>query len=233
MSKERFIYLVAGVVLGAGVSSIIWSRYADKREFEAFEEGREKEINHQKAFKRTMDPNHPEHFHVADYLQKEFEKAKEELREEEIEEVTELIKELEYDDIGEDLEKDFETTNYLSNRDKSKPYLISVDEFQEQHVVGDDAHDKYTFRYFSDGVVADDDTDRVLDNHEEFMGTEFQDRFGFLSESKEVVYVRNENNQVDYEIVKDDQTYTEYMSGYNDEEEEKIRPKRKNRNEDE
>ena len=62
--------------------------------------------------------------------------------------------------------------------------------------------------YFSDGVLADED-DQKIDNITEIVGADFASHFGEFE--KDAVYIRNEAYAVDYEILRDERKYSEVL----------------------
>lgn len=84
------------------------------------------------------------------------------------------------------------------------PYVITPDDFGN----GDYDHDMYCLTYYSDGVLAND-WDEVLDL-DETIGEDSIEHFGDYAE--DVVHVRNERLRADYEVVRDDRSYTELIA---------------------
>lgn len=83
----------------------------------------------------------------------------------------------------------------------NEPYVISVDDFNS----GPPGFNVQTLDYFADGVLADD-WGVVLDI-EETIGEDALSHFG--DEQDDIVYVRNERNEIDYEVTRDPRTYDE------------------------
>ena len=75
-----------------------------------------------------------------------------------------------------------------------EPYVINPDDF------GDMDYDTETLVYYADGVLADTQ-DNVIEDVEELVGSEALKEFDEYED--DVVYVRNDNLGVDYEIVRD------------------------------
>lgn len=81
----------------------------------------------------------------------------------------------------------------IEQRMKSKPYIISPSE------VGNiPGYDKFTLKYYKDGVLLDD-ANEPLDDIESIVGDRFMTHFGEYEE--DTVYVRNDRTQADYEIL--------------------------------
>ena len=84
---------------------------------------------------------------------------------------------------------------------KDEPYEIKADEF------GDiEDYEKRTLILYSDEVLADELDDEVFDDVSKII-PDYKDHFG--SEDSEAVYVRNDIEQTDYMICKDNRTYKE------------------------
>ena len=85
------------------------------------------------------------------------------------------------------------------------PYLITPEEFGNG--VGSE-HELHSITYYSDGVLADD-WDVILDL-DDTIGEESIEHFG--DHVDDVIHVRNERLQADYEVVRDDRTYTDVLA---------------------
>ena len=97
-------------------------------------------------------------------------------------------------------------TNYAERQDKKekkgvepvedeRPYVISPDEFGEK-----DGYENVTLTYYADGVLTDY-FDNVISNVDEVVGFDSLDHFGEYED--DVVFVRNEKMETDYEILRD------------------------------
>lgn len=107
-------------------------------------------------------------------------------------------------------------TNYASTNNKNakeekvnmveKPYIISPEEF------GDfDEYTKLSLTYYSDGVLADEN-DEIVDDIDETVGADFADHFGEYEDDS--VFVRNDRLKCDYEILRDNRSYSDVTGGY-------------------
>ena len=85
----------------------------------------------------------------------------------------------------------------------SKPYVINPINYAEKDDYGCE-----NLAYYSDGVLADIN-DEPVDNIEELVGDAL-DHFGDYEE--DAVHVRNERLKCDYEILRDDRTFSEYVT---------------------
>lgn len=82
-----------------------------------------------------------------------------------------------------------------------EPYVIVPEEFDEN------GYETVTLFYYADGVLATSDTNEVIENHDELVGEDFETHFGEYEEDS--VFVRNDNIQTDFEILKDRRTFSE------------------------
>lgn len=84
-----------------------------------------------------------------------------------------------------------------------KPYVISPDEFGEMP-----DYENISLTYYADGVLADDQ-DEIVDDIEEIVGSESLNHFGEYEDDS--VFVRNDAKRCDYEILLDQQNYSEVI----------------------
>lgn len=90
---------------------------------------------------------------------------------------------------------------YSSESEKSVPYVITPDEFGEF-----EDYDQINLTYYSDGIIIDDLTERIVEDVEELIGPNL-DRIGEYED--DVLHVRNEELEVDYEILAVEDKYKE------------------------
>lgn len=101
--------------------------------------------------------------------------------------------------------------NYMKNKQNkeeeedeavNEPYVISPEEF------GEEDYAIITLTYFADGVVANEQGKEIA-NTDELIGKDFASHFGDYPYDPDAVYVRNDADGVDYEILKDHRAYSE------------------------
>lgn len=103
-------------------------------------------------------------------------------------------------------------TNYAAKSDKTdekedddsvveKPYMIFPEEYGEF-----DDYTKLSLTYYADGTLADDD-DEIVDDIDEIVGSDFAEHFGDYEDDS--VFVRNDRLRCDYEILRDNRSYTD------------------------
>lgn len=81
---------------------------------------------------------------------------------------------------------------------KDGPYVISPDEFRDGSMIT-----AVTYSYFEDGVVTDE-YDNIVEDVDEAIGEDFVNYF-----DEDVVYVRNEERNCDYEILREGFSYND------------------------
>jgi len=112
---------------------------------------------------------------------------------------------------GEDLEK----------RGTDEPYIITMEEYMEDEA----AYDKLTITYYEKDDVLADERDKPIPDVDGLIGSGTLNKFGHGSDSMNSVYVRNERISSDFEVVKDERSFTEVIYGVV-ERPEKQRPKK-------
>ena len=80
-----------------------------------------------------------------------------------------------------------------------KPYVISPDEFGEL-----DNYQTITLYYYSDGILADEEQE-VIEDIDNCVGAESLKHFGEYEEDS--VFVRNDRQRIDYEILLDERKF--------------------------
>lgn len=83
------------------------------------------------------------------------------------------------------------------------PYTISFAEFNENNV----GHEQTTFTYYSADQTLADAQEKPVDNIDYVIGDDNLTRFGHGSDDPNVVYVRNEKIDMDFEIVRSNGSY--------------------------
>lgn len=128
---------------------------------------------------------------VKEVFSRRYEKASEEP--DEMTEMKDLI-----DECGYAKETDKEEKGGLTM--DNKPYIISPDEF------GESDYETVSLIYYADGVLTNFMDDSVQDI-EEVIGSECLDHFGDYEEDS--IFVRNDELEVDYEVLLDERTHAE------------------------
>lgn len=150
---------------------------------------------------------------VRDVYKKKLEETKVEPTEESVEEVKEEVEESQEEVVEErneyrkiinynkysnteEVEETQEEVEYDERNDYEDPYVIDPEDFG-----CNGEYATQTLTYFADGVVVDD-VDEVVEQPEIFIGDHHIEVFRDFDAT--AIYVRNEWNRTDYEILKDD-----------------------------
>lgn len=105
-------------------------------------------------------------------------------------------------DEDEDKEEDDEEGDEDEMNDMIEPYVITPDEF------GDTDYETVCLTLYADGVITDDFGDMMSDDDiDTLIGRDSLKHMGENAEDPDVLYVRNENEEVDYEIARDVDKY--------------------------
>lgn len=93
----------------------------------------------------------------------------------------------------------------ITEVDRTRPYLISDEEFTEEF----DHHDKLSLYYYKKDGVLSEEADDIVDNVEELVGVENL----LVLDEKKTIWVRNEPCCKDFEIVGINNSYAEVAHG--------------------
>ncbi|HXQ36641.1 MAG TPA: hypothetical protein VN843_21700, partial [Anaerolineales bacterium] len=97
-------------------------------------------------------------------------------------------------------------------RSPRKPYIIHVDERSDH-----DAYDDVTFTYFEGDDVLCNERDEVvsMEDRERLLGETNITQFGHGSHDASIVYIRNDQLEIDFEVVWSGGAYAEEVHGFN------------------
>lgn len=96
------------------------------------------------------------------------------------------------------------------NRDTKKPYVISLEEFSDV----EEGWEQITITWFeADGVLVDD-KETPIPNILTTIGPLSRESFGNMSEDPNILYIRNHNLQVDFEVILDARAYVDVILNY-------------------
>lgn len=117
-----------------------------------------------------------------------------------------------FDSLVKQAEEISKKAGYTSEPDEEKeeeeendmmgPYIITPEEF------GDSDYTPVTLNYYTDGVVTNA-RGKIVANVDELVGKDFADHFGEYEDDPDCVYVRDDDSQIDYEILRDYRAYSE------------------------
>lgn len=98
-------------------------------------------------------------------------------------------------DENEDLEVEF-VENYPKEGPAATPYIISPTQFINEEPY----YDKITLEYYDDDILANALSEEIIEDINAAIGLESLTKFGEYED--DVVYVRNENRNTDYEVIR-------------------------------
>lgn len=94
-------------------------------------------------------------------------------------------------------------------RVEGEPYVISVEEFMEE----DENFEQITLSYWEEDDTLIDDANNVIHDVASVIGLNALRRFGQGSRDPNIVHIKNEENEVKYEVIRDFRAYTEVVLG--------------------
>ena len=92
------------------------------------------------------------------------------------------------------------------DKDVYEPFIIRPDEYGELH-----AYETLSLNYYADGVLTDE-LDNPIEDVASLVPADFADHFGEYED--DVVHVRNDNLECDYEILRDLRKFTDVVGEY-------------------
>lgn len=101
---------------------------------------------------------------------------------------------------------------------EDEAYVITFDQFNDEH----DDYDKGDLTYYEGDDTLVDSQESPIDDVEGLIGPDALDRFGDGSNSRDIVYVRNDRVSMDFEISRDDRSYTEHVLGIQEPKKRKV-----------
>lgn len=102
------------------------------------------------------------------------------------------------------------------------PYLIDIDQYAEGDE--DQRNEKVVLTYWSlDDYLSNEDQD-VIQNGEMLLGPDWKSKFGQMSEDADIFHIRNNKEEIDYEVCRVKKSYKEEILGIKS----KPKPKRPN-----
>lgn len=108
-----------------------------------------------------------------------------------------------------------------------KPYVISIEDYSENRA----DFDKTTIYYYAEDDTLTDEDEEVITDISGIVGDDALNSFGVDSQSDNVVYVRNENLSIDYEIISLPESYSASVLGITPEPSKRLVRKHENNKE--
>lgn len=235
--------ILVGVALVAGsIGAFVGYKVAEKRLSTKFDkllaEELEKTKEHYSAITKTGDYETPEStaaILISEEEREEFTKISSEYEQESNEfagvSVQEKSKTLDSD--GDEVEvtktrnifvdgrpiEEFDYEAEEENRSGDHPYVISMEEFFEN----EPDHIQFSMVYYEGDGVLTDDSDEIVEHVSEYIGEENLTRFGYGSKDRNMVYIRNEKTNADYEIARSAGHYVTEVLGMDEEPEQRVK----------
>jgi hypothetical protein len=108
--------------------------------------------------------------------------------------------------------EDFDYAAEIAKRDPETPYVITHDEFMEN----ENGWAQGQLTYYNGDDVLTDDQDMPIPDIEDLVDSENLTKFGYGSRDKNVVYVRNEKKEMDFEITLSQGEFSKEVGGFNE-----------------
>lgn len=112
-------------------------------------------------------------------------------------------------DKVEEEDDDFDLEAEKENRSPDRPYVIHVDEFLENET----EYSQNSISYFEGDEVLVDEMDQPIRDIQGVVGVENLS-FGYGSRDKNVVYIRNDRLEIDFEVTRSEGKYTTEVLGF-------------------
>lgn len=185
---SKFLIFAAGAAIG---SAVTWKLLKDKYERIAQEEI--------ESVKEVFLGSQTDEEGEDDSEEEEEKDAFARARKPDINEYAAKLQAMEYVDYANtDKTKPEVKIEIIDEDERERPYVISPDEFDEA------GYEIASYTYYADGVLTDD-RGNVVKNVEGILGIDPEEHFGEYEEDS--VFVRDDVNRVDYEILRDLSNY--------------------------
>lgn len=217
---------MAGVAtLGAGVGLVIGYKIAEKRLGDRFERRLEEETADMKEFYTSVKQKYDSPEEAAAALIPKTESTVEDprVKTQKIQ-YNKIVKEQKYvgDGDGDDgleefkegceIEEVVHKNVFESTRVEGEPYIINQDDF----MANETGYEQATLTLYTKGGVLTDQRDDVIDNADDVVGKLSVSNFGEGSSDPNVVHVRNEKLEMEFEVVKSERSFEEDVLGKDD-----------------
>lgn len=106
----------------------------------------------------------------------------------------------------------FDYEEELKHRSIDTPYVISYEEYMEN----DPEYIQVTLTFFEGDDILSDEHDKPVDDVDEYVGETNLLRFGHGSQDPNIVYIRNEKLDLDFEVARSDGSYAKEVQGLGD-----------------
>lgn len=93
--------------------------------------------------------------------------------------------------------------------DRPRPYIVTPDEYGDQ-----DGYELIELIYYRDHILVTSVDNEIVEDVDDIVGFESFNHFGENKDYPDQIYIRNDEHQCDYEIVRDSRTYEESRNDY-------------------
>ena len=214
---KELIYLVAGLGIGAGVTYILTKSYYEKQiDFEVDETRAAYEAKIDEITKKLTDSNFGDYNELGNppTIESVTLHGSEATKPDEVDQnvdYNKIIEDLNYgkgfDDDSEEEETDIP---HITAKESSKHSTIKV--ISEDEFLADEGYEKEIISYFEDGDDFANTEDEIIDDFTSYIGGLDHVRNADIYDG-DMVFIRNEITHTDYQIVKHEESYDEYMEG--------------------
>jgi hypothetical protein len=189
---NNIIIFTAGLAVGAGTTYVLLKKKFEKQSQEEIDKYMDEMEEREKLNRESMDEDEHDDIPVRTVPKTEESVDDTEADEEEYDSIVKGEKYVSYaaKKLGEKEEKN----------EMKKPYVISPDEF------GECDYATISLWYYADGVVTNE-RGKIIRNAEEIIGEDIESHFGEYEDDS--VFVRNEDLEIDYEILRDERSFSE------------------------
>jgi hypothetical protein len=109
-----------------------------------------------------------------------------------------------------DADEPFDLAYEMTRRTEEAPYVISDEEFFQ----GEKDYTQNSLTYYQEDDVLVDEREQPINDSDEIVGDHNLLRFGHGSKDKNMVYVRNDRIEIDFEIALSNGSYTKEVLGF-------------------
>lgn len=95
-------------------------------------------------------------------------------------------------------------------RSDEEPYIISVEEYMQS----ENGYRQFTLTYFEGDDTLVDEHEKPVDETAKYVGDNNLKRFGHRSRDRNVLYIRNEKAELEFEVIRSQRSYTEDVLGF-------------------
>jgi len=124
--------------------------------------------------------------------------------------------------ISDDEESDFNYIEEVKYRTEDAPYVISHDEYFQ----GEKDYTQVTLTYFEEDDILCDEKDSPINDTDNTVGDDNLKKFGHGSKDNNIVYIRNDRVEIDFEVVRSKGNYAKDVLGFVEHSEQLGKPRR-------